>query len=235
MDEMLVCWRPSATLYGALNYAYASTAASPGGADTRCSPSGMAIGRRRPSPARGCDGVGWCGRRGWGGRRGGARRALGVRWRGVGRVGRVGRPGAGGGPAGAAFAVQLDDDFGAQGGVLLVAADLGGQLLGRAFLGRQQSPVERHEGRVQPPGPGGLARRAGRPGPWRRQACKCSRRSAGRFGLQRGSRRNDGRLPAAPAVGWRCGASHMGRSVGSSWIRRHLDRALHRSPVEVSI
>ena len=32
------------------------------------------------------------------------------------------RPGAGGGLAGAAFAVQLDDDVGAQGGVLLVAA-----------------------------------------------------------------------------------------------------------------
>jgi hypothetical protein len=44
------------------------------------------------------------------------------------------RPGAGGGPAGAAFAVQLDDDLGAQGGVLLVAADLGGQLLGRRSL-----------------------------------------------------------------------------------------------------
>jgi hypothetical protein len=33
------------------------------------------------------------------------------------------RPGPGGGLAGPAFAVQLDDDLGAQGGVLLVAAD----------------------------------------------------------------------------------------------------------------
>ena len=33
------------------------------------------------------------------------------------------RPGAGGWLAGAAFAVQLDDDVGAQGGVLLLAAD----------------------------------------------------------------------------------------------------------------
>ena len=30
-------------------------------------------------------------------------------------------------------------------------------------------------------------------------------------------------------LGWRGGASHMGRCVGSSWIRRHLDRALHLS------
>ena len=28
------------------------------------------------------------------------------------------------------------------------------------------------------------------------------------------------------AIGWRGGAGRMGRSVGSSWIRRHLDRTL---------
>ena len=27
----------------------------------------------------------------------------------------------------------------------------------------------------------------------------------------------------------------VGRSMGSRWIRRHLDRALHLSPVQVSI
>jgi hypothetical protein len=53
-------------------------------------------------------------------------------------------------------------------------------------------------------------------GPTRRPACKCSVRSAGRFGLWRGSRRNDGRLPSAPAVGWRCRASRMGRCVGKA-------------------
>jgi hypothetical protein len=33
--------------------------------------------------------------------------------------------------------------------------------------------------------------------PTRRPVCKCSIRSAGRFGLRRGRRRNDGRLPSA--------------------------------------
>ena len=68
----------------------------------------------------------------------------------------------------------------------------------------------------------------------RRLACKCSLRSAGRFGLRRGRGRNDGRLPFAPAVACRSGASRLGRTVGSSWIRRHLDRTLHWLFVEVS-
>src|SRR5215211_8326371 len=61
-------------------------------------------------------------------------------------------PGAGGRPAGAAFAVQLDHDLSAEGGVLLLPPDPGGQLLGRAFPGRQQPPVERYKRWVQPPG-----------------------------------------------------------------------------------
>jgi hypothetical protein len=48
------------------------------------------------------------------------------------------RPGAGGGLAGAAFAVQLDDDVGAQGGVLLVAADPLVQLGRRPRPGRER-------------------------------------------------------------------------------------------------
>ena len=41
--------------------------------------------------------------------------------------------------------------------------------------------------------------------------------------------------PCAIAVEWRGGASGMGGSVGCGWIRRHLDRSFHLSPVEVSI
>src|SRR5215207_11219760 len=59
------------------------------------------------------------------------------------------RPGAGGRPAGAALAVQLDYDLGAQGGVLLVAAHPGGQLPDRAFPGREQAAVEGHKRRIQ--------------------------------------------------------------------------------------
>jgi hypothetical protein len=48
------------------------------------------------------------------------------------------RPGAGGGLAGAALAVQLDDDVGAQGGVLLIAADPLMQLRRRPRPGRER-------------------------------------------------------------------------------------------------
>src|SRR5512133_2298046 len=72
-------------------------------------------------------------------------------WRAL--VGPVGaaddRPGAGGWPAGAALAVELDHDLGAQGGVLLLAAHPGGQLLVGAFPGREQAAVEGHKRRVQ--------------------------------------------------------------------------------------
>src|SRR5215218_3153425 len=71
------------------------------------------------------------------------------------------RPGAGGRPAGAAFAVELDHHAGAQGGVLLLPADPGGQLLLWAFPGREQPAVEGQERRVQPPGG---RRRTGRAG-----------------------------------------------------------------------
>jgi hypothetical protein len=63
-------------------------------------------------------------------------------------------PGAGGGLAGVAFAVQLDDHVGAQGGVLLVAADP------LVKLGRRPRPrwermwVEGNEYRVQGRGDG---------------------------------------------------------------------------------
>src|SRR5215218_4266227 len=70
------------------------------------------------------------------------------------------RPGAGGRPAGAALAVQLDHDLGAQGGVLLVAAHPGGQLPDRAFPGREQAAVEGHKRRVQ------HGRRRGGGGAW---------------------------------------------------------------------
>jgi hypothetical protein len=59
------------------------------------------------------------------------------------------RPGAGGGLAGAAFAVQLDDDVGAQGGVLLVAADPLVQLRRRPRPGRERLRVEGGKYRVQ--------------------------------------------------------------------------------------
>src|SRR5215218_7200682 len=59
------------------------------------------------------------------------------------------RPGTGGRPAGAALAVQLDHDRGAQGGVLLLPAHPGGQLPDRAFPGREQAAVEGHKRRVQ--------------------------------------------------------------------------------------
>jgi hypothetical protein len=59
------------------------------------------------------------------------------------------RPGAGGGLAGAAFAVQLDHDVGAQGGVLLVAADPLVQLGRRPLSGREGARVEGHKHRVQ--------------------------------------------------------------------------------------
>jgi hypothetical protein len=72
-------------------------------------------------------------------------------------------------------------------------------------------------------------------GPTRRPACKCPLCSAGRLGLRCGSRRNDRCLAAAHAVGWLGGAGRMGRCMGGSCIRRHLDRTLHLSPVEVSI
>src|SRR5215218_6918252 len=58
-------------------------------------------------------------------------------------------PGAGGRPAGAALAVQLDHDLGAQGGILLLPAHPGGQLLGRAVPGREQAAVEGHKRRGQ--------------------------------------------------------------------------------------
>ena len=61
-------------------------------------------------------------------------------------VGAVGaaddRPGAGGGLAGAAFAVQLDDHVGTQGGVLLLAADPPVQLGLRSWAGREGARVE---------------------------------------------------------------------------------------------
>src|SRR5512132_3294794 len=59
------------------------------------------------------------------------------------------RPGAGGRPAGAAFAVELDHDLGAQGGVLLLPAHPGGQLLVGAVPAREQAAVQGHERRVQ--------------------------------------------------------------------------------------
>jgi hypothetical protein len=67
------------------------------------------------------------------------------------------RPGAGGGLAGVAFAVQLDHDVGAQGGVLLVAPDPLKQLGRRPFPGGEGARVEGHKHRVQggsgwPPG-----------------------------------------------------------------------------------
>src|SRR5829696_3968845 len=64
------------------------------------------------------------------------------------------RPGAGGGLAGAAFAVQLDDDVGAQGGVLLVAADPLVQLGRRPRPRREGIRVERDKYRVQRRGDG---------------------------------------------------------------------------------
>jgi DNA-binding CsgD family transcriptional regulator len=70
-------------------------------------------------------------------------------------------PGPGGGSAGAAFAVQLDHDLGAQGGVLLLPPHPGGQLPGRAFPGWEQAPVEGHKRRVQH-GHGRIAGGAGR-------------------------------------------------------------------------
>lgn len=72
-------------------------------------------------------------------------------------------------------------------------------------------------------------------GPTRRPAGKCSLCSAGRFGLRRGRRRNDGRLSSPRAVGWRSGAGCVGRFVGSGWLHCPLDWALHRSPLAVSI
>jgi hypothetical protein len=51
------------------------------------------------------------------------------------------RPGAAGGLAGVAFAVELDDHVGAQGGVLLVAADPLIQLGRRTLPGRQGTRV----------------------------------------------------------------------------------------------
>jgi hypothetical protein len=59
------------------------------------------------------------------------------------------RPGAGGGLAGAAFAVQLDDDVGAQGGVLLVAADPLVQLARRPRPRRERIRVKGDKHRVQ--------------------------------------------------------------------------------------
>src|SRR5215217_7536879 len=59
------------------------------------------------------------------------------------------RPGAGGGLAGVAFAVQLDDDVGAQGGVLLVAANRLMQLGCRQVTSGESARVERHKHRIQ--------------------------------------------------------------------------------------
>src|SRR5215213_1616476 len=68
-------------------------------------------------------------------------------------VGAVGaaddRPGTGGWPAGAALAVELDHHLGAQGGVLLLPAYPGGQLMVGAFPGREQAAVEGHKRRVE--------------------------------------------------------------------------------------
>src|SRR5215218_7051771 len=57
------------------------------------------------------------------------------------------RPSAGGGLAGVAFAVQLDDHVGAQGGVLLVAADPLVQLGRRTLSGWEGAGVERDKHR----------------------------------------------------------------------------------------
>jgi hypothetical protein len=59
------------------------------------------------------------------------------------------RPGPGGGLAGAAFAVQLDDDVGAQGGVLLAAADPLLKLRRRPRPRRERIRVEGGKHRVQ--------------------------------------------------------------------------------------
>jgi hypothetical protein len=59
------------------------------------------------------------------------------------------RPGAGGGLAGPAFAVQLDHHVGAQGGVLLVAADPLMKLGRRPRPRRERMRVEGDKHRVQ--------------------------------------------------------------------------------------
>jgi hypothetical protein len=97
------------------------------------------------------------------------------------------RPGPGGGLAGPAFAVQLDDDVGAQGGVLLVAADPLVKLCRCPRPRRERMRVEGHEHRVQGRGgrlagvlagggDGPLADRfrvgGGRPRPWRPKALR---------------------------------------------------------------
>jgi hypothetical protein len=69
------------------------------------------------------------------------------------------RPGAGGGLAGVAFAVQLDDDVGAQGGVLLVAANPLMQLGCRPFPSGESARVERTN-------PGSRVGVTGRPVRW---------------------------------------------------------------------
>jgi hypothetical protein len=101
-----------------------------------CSGRGGISGHRQPSPRLGL--VGSAGAVAAGGTVGPPALATALPVAGVAAVGTAGalvgqpvaavgpaddRPGPGGGLAGPAFAVQLDDDLGAQGGVLLVAAD----------------------------------------------------------------------------------------------------------------
>jgi hypothetical protein len=80
------------------------------------------------------------------------------------------RPRPSGGLAGVAFAVQLHDDVGAQGGVLLVAADPLMKLRRRLRPRREGMRVEGDKHRVQGRGDGLAAALAGGFGGWER-AC----------------------------------------------------------------
>jgi hypothetical protein len=76
--------------------------------------------------------------------------ALAVPWCGGGAFGAADdRPGPGGWLAGVALAAQLDHHVVAQGGVLLVAADLLIQLGRRPLAGGEGARVERHKHRIQ--------------------------------------------------------------------------------------
>jgi hypothetical protein len=70
----------------------------------------------------------------------------------------------------------------------------------------------------------------------RRAALRASAPFARQVALGAQRSRSERWLPLfCPALGWTSGASRVGRAVGSGWLRCHLDRVLHLSPVQVSI